>query len=56
MDTNTIMIAVSALLAISETLSIIPRVKGNGIFQIAVNVLRWLSTKPIKKGEKQDES
>jgi hypothetical protein len=52
MDINTIMIVVSALLAVSEALSFIPRIKSNGVFQIAVNVLKWLSTKPIKKGGK----
>lgn len=50
MDVNTIMIVVSALLAISEALSVIPRIRGNGIFQIVVNILRWLATKPKDKG------
>lgn len=52
MDINTIMVVVSALLAVSEALSFIPRIKSNGVFQIVVNVLRWLATKPIKKGGK----
>ena len=52
MDINTIMLIVSAALAISEALSMVPRIKSNGIFQIVVNVLRWLATKPIKKGGK----
>lgn len=52
MEINTIMAIVSALLAISEGLSLIPRFKSNGVFQIAVNVLRWLATKPTKKGGK----
>jgi len=56
MDINTIMAIVSALLAVSEGLSLIPRFKSNGIFQVVVNVLRWLATKPIKKEVKRDES
>ena len=46
MDINTIMIIVSALLAVSEGLSLIPRVRSNGVFQMVVNVLRWIGTKP----------
>ena len=49
MELNTIMAIVSALLAISEGLSLIPRFKSNGVFQIIVNVLRWLATKPAVK-------
>lgn len=56
MELNTIMAIVSALLAISEGLSLIPRFKSNGVFQIVVNVLKWLATKPAKKGGKRDES
>ncbi len=56
MDINTIMIIISALLAVSEGLSLIPRVRSNGIFQIGVNILKWLATKPVKKGEGQHES
>jgi len=52
MDINTIMIIISALLAISEALALIPRFKSNGVFQIIVNVLKWLATQPIKKGGK----
>ena len=52
MEINTIMAVVSALLAISEGLSLIPRFKSNGIFQVVVNVLRWLATKPMEKGGK----
>jgi len=55
MDINTIMVVVSALLAISEALSVIPRVRGNGIFQIVVNGLKWLATKPKAKKGGQDE-
>jgi len=51
MDINTIMAIVSALLAVSEGLSLIPRFKSNGIFQVVINVLRWLATKP--KGKKE---
>jgi len=52
MDINTIMIIVSALLAISEGLALIPRFKSNGIFQIVVNILKFLATQPRKKGGK----
>jgi len=55
MEINTIMAVVSAMLAISEGLSLIPRFKSNGIFQIIVNVLRWLATKPKIKEEDCDE-
>jgi len=51
-DINTIIIVVSALLAVSEVLSLIPRIKSNGIFQAVVNALKWLSTKPTKEGGK----
>jgi len=51
-DINTIMIIVSALLAVSEGLALIPRFKSNGIFQIVVNVLKFLATQPSKKGGK----
>ena len=56
MEINTIMAVVSALLAISEGLSLIPRFKSNGIFQVVVNVLRWLATKPKTDKEEHDES
>lgn len=49
MDINTIMIVVSALLAVSEALGAIPKIKSNGIFQLIVNVLKWLGTKPQEK-------
>jgi len=52
MDINTIMIIVSALLAVSEGLALIPRFKSNGIFQIVVNVLKFLATQPRPKGRK----
>jgi hypothetical protein len=55
MEINTIMAIVSAMLAISEGLSLIPRFKSNGVFQIVVNVLKWLTTKPKKKKEEKDE-
>ncbi len=51
MDINTIMMIVSALLAISEGLSLIPRFRSNGVFQIVVNMLKWLATKPRDKEE-----
>jgi len=55
MEINTIMAVVSAMLAISEGLSLIPRFKSNGIFQIVINILRWLATKPKEKTGVDDE-
>jgi hypothetical protein len=52
MEIETIMMVVSTLLAISEGLSLIPRFKSNGVFQIVANVLKWLATKPAKRGGK----
>lgn len=34
MDTNTIVLIVGALGAVSEALSLIPQVKSNGVFQL----------------------
>jgi len=34
-----------ALLAISEALSFIPKIKANGVFQIVVNILKKLAGK-----------
>jgi len=34
------------LLLISEALSLIPRLKSNGIFQLIYNAIRWFATKP----------
>ncbi len=44
MDNDVILIIVSALLAISEALSLIPGVKSNGIFQLIYNVLKMLAS------------
>ena len=56
MEIETIMVVVSTLLAISEGLALIPRFKSNGIFQIVVNILRWLVTKPsVKKKERRSQ-
>lgn len=55
MDINTIMAVVSALLAVSEGLSLIPRFKSNGVFQVVINILRWLATKPKEEREEHDE-
>ena len=52
MEIKTIMAVVSALLALSEGLSLIPRFRSNGIFQFIVNMLKWLATKPAQKGGK----
>ena len=40
MDVTTISIIVSALLAVSEALSLIPGVQSNGIFQVVWRVLK----------------
>jgi hypothetical protein len=39
MDVNTISLILGALLAVSEALSLIPQVKANGVFQLAMNIL-----------------
>jgi len=38
-----------ALLAISEFLSVFPKVKSNGVFQFLVNGLKWVKDLLIKK-------
>lgn len=38
----TALLVVSALLAVSETLSLIPQIKANGIFQALVNGLKQI--------------
>ncbi|MFA5322378.1 MAG: hypothetical protein WC373_06850 [Smithella sp.] len=43
MENDMILIIVSALLAISEALSLIPGVKSNGIFQLVYNLLRMMT-------------
>jgi hypothetical protein len=45
MDTTTLLIIVSAALAISEALSLIPAIKSNGIFQLIYNLLKALAGK-----------
>lgn len=52
MEISTIMAVVSALLALSEAMALIPRFKSNGVFLLAVNILKWLATKPATKGGK----
>lgn len=44
-------VIVTCLLAISEGLTLIPSVKSNGIFQLIVNILKFLSGK--KDGEQK---
>ncbi len=39
------------LLLISEALSLIPRLKSNGIFQLIFNSIRWLASKPRQTPE-----
>jgi hypothetical protein len=48
MDTQTILIIVGALLAVSELLSLIPKIKSNGIFTLVVNILKWFKEKLSK--------
>ena len=43
MEPTTLIIILSALLAVSEALSFIPAVKSNGIFQLVYNVLKFLA-------------
>jgi hypothetical protein len=42
-DVTTISIIVSALLAVSEALSLIPGVQSNGIFQVVWRVLKIIA-------------
>ena len=48
MDDTTILIIVSAALAISEGLSLIPGLKSNGIFQLVYNILKFIAGKGKK--------
>ncbi|MDP2366410.1 MAG: hypothetical protein Q8M94_21870 [Ignavibacteria bacterium] len=43
MDDNTITIALAAALALSEALSLIPKIHSNGIFQLLFNVIRMFA-------------
>lgn len=43
METTAILIILSAALAISEALSLIPGIKSNGIFQLIYNMLKILA-------------
>ena len=45
MDNGTIAIIASALLAVSEALSLIPAIKANGIFQFVVNIAKAVAGK-----------
>jgi len=51
MDPVTITIILSAALAVSEGLSMIPAVKANGIFQCIWNVLKMIAGSAKKKEE-----
>lgn len=35
-----------ALALLSEALSLVPKIKANGIFQLIYNLIKWLVTKP----------
>jgi len=43
MEPTTIIIIISAALAISEALSLVPGVRANGIFQLVFNMLKVLA-------------
>ena len=43
MEPTTIIIIVSAALAVSEALSMIPGIKSNGIFQLVFNILKFIA-------------
>lgn len=40
MDNTNLIIIVTALLAVSEALSLIPSIKANGVVQLVVNLLK----------------
>jgi hypothetical protein len=42
-DSDTLSIVMAALFAVSEALSLIPRVRANGVFQAVYNVIRFLA-------------
>lgn len=48
-----LVIILSALLALSEALSLIPAVKSNGVFQLILNIVKKLA--PKKQEEKKEE-
>ena len=48
MDETTTLIIVSAALAVSEALSMIPGLKSNGIFQLVYNILKFIAGKGKK--------
>ncbi len=45
---------VPAALLISEALSLIPKLKSNGLFQLIYNIIRWLATKPAPTSTEGD--
>lgn len=48
MNETTLLIIISAALAVSELLSLIPKLKSNSIFTLTVNILRWIKEKLSK--------
>jgi hypothetical protein len=48
MDTDTTMVVLGALFAVSEALSLIPAVKANGVFQFIYVLLKRLAGKEVK--------
>ena len=49
MDWDKALIIVGAALAVSEALSLIPKLKSNGIFQFIVNILKTFKALVAKK-------
>lgn len=45
MNHDTIMIVMGALFAVSEALSLIPKVRANGVFQLLFGILKVLARK-----------
>lgn len=50
LSTDQLIIIVTALLAVSEGLSLIPSVKSNGVFQFIVNLLKKIAGKKDEQG------
>lgn len=49
MESNGLMFIIAALLAVSEALALIPRIRANSIFQTVWNILKFLGTKDTTK-------
>ena len=44
-DSNTVAVALAALLAISEVIALIPGMKSNSVFQLIMRLMRTFKTK-----------